>query len=324
VGHRTRMTPTSPDIARESGSSPTSQRRGSALVGLLRAMRPHHWTKNLFVFAPLLFSHEVSNSRKTLHVAAAFAVFCLLASGVYLMNDVADLEKDRLHPRKRNRPIARGDVSVNLALSVAGVLVIAALVWAFQLHVLVGAIAATYFAVQILYTFRLKRVVIVDVMCIASGFVLRMLAGSSAAWVTASAWIIVCTIFLSLFLALCKRRHESVSLGGDASQHRAILADYPPALLDQLIGVVTACTIVTYALYTVDERTIAFHGLRNEPWLAATVPFVIFGLFRYLFLVHRRDEGGSPTRTLLRDVPLIVNGVLYGLAVLLVFRFARS
>jgi 4-hydroxybenzoate polyprenyltransferase len=176
--------------------------------------------------------------------------------------------------------------------------------------------------VQILYTFWLKRVVILDVMCISSGFVLRLLAGGPGAQVPLSPWIIVCTIFVSLFLALCKRRHEVVSLGDGATAHRAILADYPAALLDQLIGAATACTLVTYALYTVDRRTIEVHHLDPEAALIATVPFVIFGMFRYLFLVYRREGGGSPTSTLARDVPTVVNGVLYAATVLAVFHFA--
>ena len=181
--------------------------------------------------------------------------------------------------------------------------------------------------IQMLYTFWLKRVVILDVMCIASGFILRLLAGGTAGWVRQSAWILVCTIFLSLFLALCKRRHEVTSLGGNAALHREILADYPPALLDQLISAATACILVTYALYTVDPRTATAHRLllgngRPSPVLAVTLPFVIFGIFRYLYLVYRRDEGGSPTDTLLKDAPTLVNGTLYAGVVLAVFRFA--
>jgi 4-hydroxybenzoate polyprenyltransferase len=295
------------------------------LVAFVRAMRPHQWVKNLFVFAPIMFAHELHMGGKLLRIVATFGIFCLLSSGVYLMNDVADRAADRVHPRKRNRPIASGEVSVTAAVVGAVTMIAGALAWShFGLErVPVTAICATYLVIQLLYTFWLKRVVIVDVMCIASGFVLRLLAGSSAAWIEESAWILVCTIFVSLFLALTKRRHEVVSLGGDAAAHRAILADYPPALLDQLIGCATACTLVTYALYTVDERTIRFHHLTPAPILAVTVPFVIFGMFRYLFLVYRREHGGSPTTTLLRDVPLLVNGVVYVATVFAVLRFAH-
>jgi len=300
-----------------------------ALVGLVRAMRPRQWVKNLFVLAPLLFAGEFGKQGVVLRACAAFAIFCLLASGVYLVNDVVDGEADRLHPKKRMRPVAAGDVSVPAALALAAVLVVGAFAWArFGLDSRrVSLVCGVYLVVQLLYSLWLKRVVIVDVMCIASGFVLRLLAGGTAAWVSQSAWILVCTIFLSLFLALCKRRHEVVSLRDAAAAHRAILADYPPALLDQLISAATACILVSYALYTVDPRTAEAHGLTpkggpSNPILAVTLPFVIFGIFRYLFLVYRREEGGSPTDTLLKDAPTLVNGALYAAVVVAVFHFA--
>ena len=296
------------------------------VVGLVRSMRPHQWAKNLFVFAPLLFAQDWHQQGRVLRVAATFGMFCLMASGVYLLNDVADREADRAHPRKKLRPIAAGIVPPSVALVVSCLLIAGSIAWArFGLESKwVTELCVTYVSIQVLYTFWLKRMVIVDVLCISSGFVLRLLAGGSAAWVPQSTWILVCTIFLSLFLALCKRRHEVVSLGQDAAAHRAILADYPPALLDQLIGVATACTLVTYALYTVDARTAEAHRLtiggQASPVLAATIPFVLYGMFRYLFLVYRRDGGGSPTSTLLRDVPMLVNGVLYVAAILAIFR----
>jgi 4-hydroxybenzoate polyprenyltransferase len=301
-----------------------------AIAGLARAMRPQQWVKNLFVFAPILFAQAWHKEGLVLRAAGTFAVFCLLSSGVYLFNDVADRASDRLHPVKRTRAIAKGDVPVTLALAAAAVLVGLAFALARMPPPLglysnpIAAAAGAYLVVQVLYTFWLKRVVILDVMCISSGFVLRLLAGGPGAQVPLSPWIIVCTIFVSLFLALCKRRHEVVSLGDGAAAHRAILADYPPALLDQLIGAATACTLVTYALYTVDRRTIDVHRLKPEAALIATLPFVIFGMFRYLFLVYRREGGGSPTSTLARDVPTVVNGVLYAATVLAVFHFASN
>jgi 4-hydroxybenzoate polyprenyltransferase len=300
------------------------------LAALVRAMRPQQWVKNLFVYAPILFAQEWHKEGLVVRATGTFAAFCLLSSGVYLVNDVQDREADRLHPKKRLRPIASGELSATAALAAAAVLIAAA----FALVRLppplglysnrVAAACGAYLAIQLLYTWRLKHVVILDVLCVASGFVLRLLAGGPASQVSLSPWIIVCTVFLSLFLALCKRRHEVVSLGGDAAAHRAILAEYPPALLDQLIGTATACTLVTYALYTVDRRTIEVHRLRPEPVLAVTLPFVIFGMFRYLFLVYRREGGGSPTSTLVRDVPLMVDGVLYVATVLAVFHFASG
>ena len=301
------------------------------IAALLRAMRPHQWTKNLFVFAPFLFSEEWRKEGLLLRVVATFGIFCLLASGVYLLNDVRDREADRLHPLKRLRPIASGELPCGLAAGFGVAFVASGLAWAgFGLeNWSVLAVCATYVAIQILYTLWLKHVVIVDVLCIASGFVLRLIAGATAAWVYQSPWILVCTIFVSLLLALCKRRHEVVTLGQDAVGHRAILGDYPPELLDQLIGAATSATLVTYALYTVDERTARAHGFVNEkgaplPYLAASLPFVIFGVFRYLFLVYRREEGGSPTGTLLRDVPLLVNGALYAAAVASILSYAKT
>jgi 4-hydroxybenzoate polyprenyltransferase len=301
----------------------------STATALVRAMRPGQWVKNLFVFAPILFANGWHKTGVLLRVSATFAIFCLLASSVYLINDVADAEADRLHPSKRTRPVASGELAAPLAIAVALLLAGSGIGWAYlglgsRIVTLAGGV---YLAVQVAYTYWLKRVVVVDVLCISSGFVLRLIAGADASFVQQSTWILVCTIFLSLFLALCKRRHEVVSLGADASAHRAILADYPPALLDQFISAATACTLVSYTLYTVDPRTATAHGLlRNgepAPYLAATVPFVVFGVFRYLFLVHRREGGGSPTSTLLRDVPMVVNALLYAAAVALVLHFGR-
>jgi 4-hydroxybenzoate polyprenyltransferase len=301
----------------------------STAAALVRAMRPGQWAKNLFVFAPLLFAHDWHKEGVLLRVTATFAIFCLASSAVYLLNDVADAEADRLHPVKRRRAVAAGELGAGVAIAAAVVFAVAGLAWAYLGlgSRLVTLACGIYLAVQVAYTYALKRIVIVDVLCISSGFVLRMIAGASASWVRQSAWILVCTIFLSLFLALCKRRHEVVSLGDDAAGHRAILAEYPPALLDQFISAATACTLVSYTLYTVDPRTaIAHHLVRDGepvPYLAATVPFVVFGVFRYLFLVHRKGGGGSPTSTLVRDVPMIVNGLLYAAAVAAVLHFGR-
>ena len=296
------------------------------LPAIVRLLRPHQWTKNLFVFAPLLFEQRFELAGRNLRVVAAFGIFCCLASGIYVLNDVVDREADRLHPRKRARPVASGEIPVSVASMFACALLAGGLAWA---HLGLAnwpltAVCCAYVTVQAAYSFGLKRIAIVDVLCISSGFVLRLLAGSTAAWVRPSEWILVCTIFVSLFLALCKRRHEVVTLGDDAAAHRTILADDPPALLDQLIGAAASATLVTYALYTVDERTIRAHHLqwhgREGPFLAATIPFVIFGVFRYLLLVYGREKGGSPTSTLLRDVPSLVNAALYLGAVLTIFR----
>ncbi len=295
----------------------------SSPVALFRAMRPHQWTKNLFVFAPLLFAGAYRHRELTLRVAVTFAIFCLVSSAVYLVNDVRDREADRLHPRKKNRPIASGALSVPVALIAAVVLLCGGLVWAW-----LGLasewplkIMLTYVVIQIGYSFGLKRLVIIDVLCISSGFVLRLLAGASSAWVPSSRWIVVCTIFISVFLALCKRRHEVVSLGENASGHRAILLDYPLPLLDQLISAAVSGTLATYALYAVESETMTRVVWGGISPMALTIPCVIYGMFRYLYLVYRRDVGGSPTTVLLRDIPLLANGVLYLVLVVYIQRF---
>ena len=297
---------------------------------LLRALRPKQWVKNVFVVAPAAFGQRWTSPGALGDVAAAFVLFCAMSSAVYLVNDVRDREADRLHPAKRRRPIAAGELGVGVALVTSLLLAVGALAgarWGLG-NTPVTLVLGIYLVIQLAYSGGLKRVVVVDVLCIASGFVLRLLAGGFAVHVPQSQWILVCTIFLALFLALCKRRHEVVSLGDDAAEHRAILADYPLALLDQLIAALTAATIVGYTLYTVDERTARVHGLVRDgealPWLLLTLPFVVYGLFRYLFLVHRRDGGGSPASTLARDLPSIVNGVLYVAASLLILRFAGT
>lgn len=289
----------------------------ATVLAIVRAMRPAQWTKNLFVFAPLLFDQHFDQVGRNVRILAAFGIFCCLASGVYLLNDVLDRQADRLHPKKRFRPVASGALPVPLAVAVGVLLIGGGLAWA-----VLGLgdrwlpkVCVAYVVIQFAYSIWLKHAVILDVLCIASGFVLRILAGAAAIWLIPSTWIVVCAIFVSLFLALCKRRQEVTSLGADAAAHREILAHYPERLLDQLIGAAVSGTLVTYALYTVDDRTIRAHNLFHEgeplPVLAATIPFVIYGVFRYLYLVYRRDEGGSPTSTLLRDVPSLVNGVLY-------------
>ncbi len=299
------------------------------LTGLARAARPQQWVKNLFVFAPLFFKRKWDASDLTLRVVAAFAIFCLASSAIYLLNDTLDREADRSHPRKKHRPIASGQVPPQAAVFASLVLMIAAVASAhFGLaDARVTGVIATYLGIHVAYSLRLKHVVLLDVLCIASGFVLRLLAGGFAGDVQQSQWILICTIFLSLLLALCKRRSEVVSLGDDASDHRSILSEYPTELLDQLIAAATAAVLVTYALYTVDPRTATLHGSFQDaaiPAMVATVPGVVYGVFRYLFLVHRRGGGGSPTSTLVRDLPSLVNVAIYGLTVWAVFRFGST
>ncbi|MCS7060838.1 MAG: decaprenyl-phosphate phosphoribosyltransferase [Anaerolineae bacterium] len=281
--------------------------------GLWRAMRPRQWTKNAFVFAALVFDNKLFTAHYLLDTVLGFAIFCFLSSAVYLINDVADAPADRSHPTKRNRPIARGDVSPAFALVFAGVLVLIASSAAFVLDVDFGWIGLGYFALMVAYTFRLKHVVILDVLVIAAGFVLRVAGGAVLVdAVRFSPWMYVCMMLLSLLLGFGKRRQEIVELNGRNST-RAILNEYNRPLLDQIIGIVTAATIVSYALYTFSAPQLP----RNHTMML-TIPFVLYGLFRYLYLVHVRGEGGAPDELVLADRPMQAALGLWALAVMLV------
>jgi 4-hydroxybenzoate polyprenyltransferase len=284
----------------------------ASLIAILESMRPRQWAKNLFVFAGLLFAQKLFTPL-ALVALAAFAIFCALSGAIYLLNDVADRRQDRLHPRKRLRPIASGRLSVPAAVAAAVGLIVLALAASAWISWALAAVAAAYAALLVLYSAWLKHLVIVDVLIVASGFVLRAVAGAVAIDVEISGWLLICTILLALFLALGKRRHEYLTLGEGAATHRPILAEYSEGLLDQMIAVVTASTVTAYALYTMSPETVAkFH----THWLPATIPFVLYGIFRYLYLLYRRQLGGNPSELFLNDPPLLVNSALWLLVVL--------
>jgi 4-hydroxybenzoate polyprenyltransferase len=284
-------------------------------MSVLTSLRPEQWTKNLIVFAALVFARRLLDPAAVALALAAFLVFCALSGAVYLVNDVSDREADRQHPLKSERPIASGAVPVSVALTWAAALIGVGLTAAFWLEPLFGAAAAAYVALQVTYTRLLKHVVILDVMAIAMGFVLRAVAGGLVIGVPVSDWLLVCTILLALFLGLCKRRHELTLLETGATDHRRILEEYDPYLLDQMIAVVAAATLVAYTIYCLSPETTARFGTH---WLVLTVPFAIYGLFRYLFIVHRRDGGGNPSAVLLNDRPLLACVALWGLSVVAV------
>jgi 4-hydroxybenzoate polyprenyltransferase len=278
------------------------------MVHLFTSLRPRQWTKNLLVFAGLLFSKNLFSVPLLLKTLAGFVLFCLLSGAEYLINDLADLRQDRVHPLKSQRPIASGKLPAHWAVIAAGLFLPAGLVLSFLLDTAFGWAALLYVLIMTAYTFLLKRIVILDVLVIAFGFVLRAAAGAVLIHVTISSWLLVCTTFLALFLGLCKRRHELVILGADASVHREILGEYSVPLLDQMIAVVTASTVMAYALYTMAADTLVKFGTRN---LIFTVPFVLYGIFRYLYLVHQKNMGGSPEQILLKDKGMIINITLY-------------
>ncbi len=281
------------------------------LAVLIESMRPRQWSKNLIVFAGLIFSRRFLNPRDILAACAAFAVFCALSGAVYLINDVVDAGEDRRHALKRLRPVASGRLSPRAAALSAAAAAALSLTAAFLLGPAFGAASLAYFVLQLAYSFLLKHVVIVDVLAISMGFVLRAVAGGNVIGVEVSPWLIICTILLALFLALSKRRHEIVLLEGAAPLHRPILEEYSTYLLDQMIAVVTSSTLMAYVLYSLAERTQREVG----GTLYLTIPFVIYGIFRYLWLVHRREEGGSPELTLFSDKPLLVDIVAWAAAV---------
>ncbi|RMG47541.1 MAG: decaprenyl-phosphate phosphoribosyltransferase [Acidobacteria bacterium] len=291
-------------------ASPVSRRR--VWAGVVRSLRPHQWVKNVLLFAALVFSQRAGDPHAVLRATAGFFLFCLLSSFVYLVNDVVDREADRLHPVKRSRPIASGLVPLPLALALAAGLAAAGLAGSALLGLGFLAAAVAYAAVSLAYCLALKRVVILDVMVLASGYALRAVAGAEAIDVEFSSWLLLCTSLLALFLGFCKRRQELTSLEGDATRHRAVLAGYTEPFLDQMIAVVTASTVVAYTFYALSEEVARKLG---TPYLGLTVPFVLYGIFRYFYLVHVRGEGGRPARELVADRPLVVNILLYGLTV---------
>ena len=295
--------------------APAGARERSVAGNLIRSLRPEQWTKNLIIFAALLFGERLLDPSAVGSAAAAFAIFCILSGVVYLINDVADRHADRSHPVKKWRPIASGALPVGTALAAAAVLGGAALAAAFWVRVPLGILAAAYLGLLALYSGPLKHVVIIDVLTIAIGFVLRAAAGAVAISVPISPWLYVLTILLALFLALSKRRHELVLLADRATGHRPILEEYSPYLLDQMIAVVTASTLVGYAIYTVSPDTIQKFGTNL---LGLTLPFPLYGIFRYLYLVHQKEGGGSPSEMLLNDRPLLVCVALWAVVVALI------
>lgn len=309
-------------------SRKTSPVRAADILSLLR---PHQWIKNLFIFPALVFSGNLFHIHMLLESISAFFIFCGLSGAVYALNDIMDIAEDRGHPQKRHRPIASGRIPVNTAWYIHAGLASSMLALAFLLETDFGAIAAVYYAMNVGYSLGLKRVVIIDVFIVAVGFVLRAVAGGLVIEVAVSHWLLICTTLLALFLVLAKRRHEIILMGDRdnflmglslaaedmdlAARYRKSLDDYNPYFIDQLIGVTTATTLITYILYTVSGDAVRKFG---STALVYTVPFVVYGIFRYLYLIHLKKEGGNPARTLVTDLPLIADVLLWGVAVVII------
>ncbi len=271
-------------------------------------MRPKHWARNGIVFVALIFSKNMFNYNLLVITLFAFAIFCLLSGGVYLFNDIVDIEKDKRHPRKSFRPITSGNLNrrvaqacmiASFAISIAGSLLI---------NLSFALVVIGYLVLQIAYSTFLKEIVIIDIFSIAAGFFLRVIAGAKAIEVPVSSWLLICTIFVSLFLGLGKRRHELMLLGEEAVEHRRVFDGYNILLTDQMVSVATAGMVISYSLYTLSQETVnRFHT--EKMWL--TIPIVLYGIFRYLYLVYRRQQGGDPELTIFEDRPLMFAVALY-------------
>ena len=280
------------------------------LTAAIRAMRPRQWTKNGIVFAALLFSETFHDPGHVVYSLAAFGILCLLSSTGYLFNDIRDVENDRLHPKKRKRPIASGALPVPVAWGQMAAMLVLGLGGAWMLGWSFALTALGYVTVTLTYSLWVKHMVLLDIMFIAGGFILRAVAEAEAIDVPISPWFLITTMFLALFLGFCKRRGELRLLEGNAVNHRRILAEYSPELLDQLNAVAAAGAILSYAMYT-------FEAARTQ-YLMATVPFVVYGIFRYFYLVHHRAQGDAPDATLLKDRGMWATVLLFGIAVVVI------
>ena len=297
-----------------SANAGTARRSAISLtIALIQAMRPRQWTKNLLVFAALTFDLKLDNPERVLISIGAFGVLCLASGGVYIVNDLLDREADRLHPAKRNRPIASGRLPVRVATAVALASLMLAPLFAWLLRPGFALIIVCYIGLILAYSIWLKHVVIVDVFAISGGFVLRAAGGAVVLAIPISPWLYVCTVLLSLFLGFAKRRNEIRVLESSAALHRRNLDEYSLALLDQLILLTAAATIMSYSLYTFTAE-----ALPDNHAMMLTIPFVLYGIFRYLLLVYVREEGGAPEQLLLTDIPLLASVALWGLAVVVV------
>jgi len=284
---------------------------GSAVSGLFRLLRPKQWTKNLLLFAALLFSFEEIRTETILATLFGFILFSLVAGCVYILNDYVDRDRDRQHPVKKFRPIASGQVNPSHALLFGIILLTLSVGTAFVMNPLFGVLCVVYFLLNVSYSFVLKHLVILDMMTIAAGFVLRAIAGGVLIHVPFTPWFLICTMLLSLFLAIGKRRNELTLLEGNTGSHRKVLDNYSITLLDQFNTIVTTATIISYSLFTfTSDRTI------HLMW---TIPLVIYGMFRYLYLIHMKNQGGSPDRVLFEDKPILITVMLYVISVVTIF-----
>lgn len=281
----------------------------------IEVMRPRQWIKNLIVFAAIIFAQELDSPEAMLKVFFAFICFCIISGCGYIFNDVLDRERDKLHPEKKERPIAAGRLKVLPALSLSIGLVIITLIASFLLRIQFGFVLAGYFLLTTCYSLFLKNIVILDVLALSAGFVFRVVGGAVVIPVVISPWLVGCTMLLALFISLGKRRHELVLLERGASSHRAILKEYTPAFIDEMIAAVTGSTLIAYSFYACSTEV---QKKLDAPYLPLTIIFVIYGVFRYLYLVHQKGAGGSPDVDMIKDKPLLINIILWIIAILII------
>jgi len=287
------------------------------LMNLFKTMRPKQWTKNVFIFTALVFDEKLFTPSPLLKTTAAFILFCLTSSAVYLINDVVDIEKDRQHPTKRLRPLPSGQLKPSVAIAAAVLIPLVTLPLSFLLDLHFGFVALAYLLTMIVYSFVLKNIVILDVLTVAAGFVLRVAAGAIVVDVQRfSPWLYICATLVALFIGISRRRHELVLLAENANEHRASLNEYSLPLLDEMISVVASATVIAYSLYTFSAP-----NLPPNHAMMLTIPFVLYGIFRYLYLIHVKNKGGTPEEIFLSDLPIIIALGLWALAVIAVLYF---
>jgi 4-hydroxybenzoate polyprenyltransferase len=284
---------------------------------LLDLLRARQWIKNLLIYIALIFTHNLFNKILFLKVTAGFFLLCFAASSIYIINDINDVKEDRHHPEKKSRPIASGEITVEFAAAISAILMLFSLAGSFFINTGFFLIITAYIAMNLLYTFKFKYVVILDLFIVAAGYVLRAAAGALIINVAISPWLLICTSLLALFVVLAKRRYEMTMLD-DAVKHRKILEEYSVPLIDEMTSVVTASTVIAYSLYTFTSETAVQHH-----YLMLTIPFVLYGIFRYLYLIHKKNLGGSPELIFLKDIPTITNIILWLAANVVIVYFLK-
>ena len=288
-----------------------SENESPGVSDWIKLLRLKQWVKNVFVLAPLIFAAEFTKPASVIKALQAMAVFCIVSSGAYIVNDLKDRQADSLHPTKRNRPLACGRIRPPQAWAAAFLLLIAGCLWGFSMAGNMIMTVLAYVLIHIAYTFGLKQLAVIDVTCIAVGFVLRVIGGAEAIAVGCSEWLLLCTFLLACFLGFAKRRQEIILLGDEARSHREVLLHYSPEMLDQILTLSAACSILAYALYTISAETRAKFDTQA---LIYTVPFVYYGFARYFYLIHQEGKGGDPTEVVYTDRPLLLNGIVWALA----------